>query len=78
MDAPREVIGTAVSGSQEHFRVKYSRGYAEFGVTGKYTVGLLTQIFKARIPGWHMILETRASRDVMNVIEIGTLTEWES
>jgi hypothetical protein len=73
----KEVMGTAVSESQEHFRVKHNRGYAESGVTGKYAVGLLTQIFKARIPDWHMILEARASRDVMNVIEIGTLAKWE-
>jgi hypothetical protein len=74
---PREVMGTAVSGSQEHFRVKYNRGFVEFGVTGKYTIGLLTQIFKARVPAWNMILEARASRDAMNVIEIRALTEWE-
>jgi hypothetical protein len=72
---PMEVMGTAVRGRQEHFRVKYSRGFVEFGVTGKYTIGLLTQIFKARVPAWHMILEARASRDVMNVIEIRALVE---
>jgi hypothetical protein len=64
-------------GSQEHFRVKYNRGFVEFGVTGKYTIGLLTQIFKARVPTWHMVLEARASRDAMNVIEIRALAEWE-
>jgi hypothetical protein len=70
-------MGTAVSGSQELFRVKYNRSFVEFGVTGKYTIGLLTQIFKARVPAWHMILQARASRDVMNVIERRALAEWE-
>jgi hypothetical protein len=74
---PRDVMGTAASGSREHFRVTYNRGYAEFWITGKYTTSLLTPIFKARVPDWQLILAARASRDVMNVIEIGTLTEWE-
>jgi hypothetical protein len=74
---PRDVMGTAASGSQEHVRVTSNRGYRESGITGKYTAGLPTRIFKARVPDWQPILAARASRDVMNVIDIGTLTEWE-
>jgi hypothetical protein len=33
-------------------------------------------IFKSLISNWPMILDTQASRDVFNVIELKALTQW--
>jgi hypothetical protein len=44
-------MGASAEGSREVFRVRYERGFCEFGLTGKYTLGLLTLIFKMLILG---------------------------
>jgi hypothetical protein len=33
-------------------------------------------VFKSLISDWQMILDTEASRDAFNVIELKALTEW--
>jgi hypothetical protein len=73
---PQGVMVTAVGGSEKVFRVKHDRGFCEFGISGTCTVNLLTMIFKVLVPEWHIILEATAGRDVTNVIELLTLTEW--
>jgi hypothetical protein len=74
---PRTMMGTAVSRSEEVYRVRYHEGICEFGITGKCTLQILTLIFKAVIPDWQMIIDTKASRDVFNVMELSTFTQWE-
>jgi hypothetical protein len=69
---PRDVMGTELNGSEETFRIKYVKGFCEFGVTGTYTVNFLTLIIKWLIPDWSIILDAREGRDITNVIEFAT------
>jgi hypothetical protein len=75
--AAGNMMGTAVSGSAEVYRVRNHRGFCEFGITGATTLQISTMIFKALIPDWQMIIDSKASRDVFNVMELSTLTQWE-
>jgi hypothetical protein len=72
------LIGTPVSGSEEEFRIRYNKGFYEFGFTGTCTMPILTMIFKILTPDWLVIIDLRASRDASNVFELPTLTTWEA
>jgi hypothetical protein len=71
------MMGTAVSGNEEIFRIRYLKGSYEFGLTGKYTMSLLTIIFKTLVPDWPIILDFKAARGVTNIIEMYTFTNLE-
>jgi hypothetical protein len=73
--AAKDLMGTAVSGSGEVYRVSYERGFCEFGLTGTAKLQILTMIFKSLISDWQMILDTQASRNVLNVIELKALAQ---
>jgi hypothetical protein len=63
--AARDRMGTAVSGSEKVYRVRYHRGFFEFGITGMRTLQILTLIF------------TKASRNIFNIIELSLPAQWE-
>jgi hypothetical protein len=74
---PQDIMGTAIGGSEEIFRIRYNKGFCEFGITGAHTMRLVALIFKALVPHWHVIVRPFAGRDVTNVIEFSTTREWE-
>jgi hypothetical protein len=73
----QDVIGMAIGGSEEIFRIRYVKVFCEFEATGVCTMGFLTLIFKTLIPDWHMTIEPKVTRDVTNVTELSTLTTWD-
>jgi hypothetical protein len=46
---PANMMRTAVSGSEEMFRITYNKWFCEFDFTGKCTMGTLTMIFKTLV-----------------------------
>jgi hypothetical protein len=75
--SPPEIMGIAVSGSEEISRIRYLKGFCGFGLTGKWKMGILTLIFKSLIQDLPMILDFKDSRNLTNVIELPALTQWE-
>jgi hypothetical protein len=73
---PRDVMSTTISGSEEILRIRYLKGFCEFCLTAIYTTGLLKLILRTLIQDWPIIIDARARRDVTNVFELPTLTEW--
>jgi hypothetical protein len=71
------MMGTAVSGSEEVFRIRYDKGFCEFGFIGKCKMAILAFIFKSLIPDWLVIIVFSASRNVSDVVELPALTSWE-
>jgi hypothetical protein len=67
---PWNMMRTAVSGSEETFKIRCSGGFRRFGIT------LLTLVFRTLILGWQIILSGAGTRDASSEIEMATLTQW--
>jgi hypothetical protein len=72
---PRNMMGTAVSGSEEIFKVCYTRRFCRFGITGVCTMRSLTLIFRTLIPDWQIIPAGTGMIDVIDGIEIDVINQ---
>jgi hypothetical protein len=47
---PASMMGTTIDGSEEVSKIRYAKGFCEFRYTRKWTMAILTPIFKSLIP----------------------------